>query len=328
MIGYFRRRIKDAAEAEDLAQEVFLRMLRRGNVLGLDDVRAYLFETASSVLVDRARRGAVRHRSKHDSFDPQTHAGETFPSERVFLGREALNRASVALLELPERTWTIFVLRRLQGMRYADVAKCNKSTDTSFNNAAMGLQNHSGGPYVPSDVVAIVDARQLNYGRERIQGADLGLNYTYQTSHGELKTFLNGTYIELRQQLTPESPPVELAGTSYSPPHFRARSGATWVIGGLSTTAYVNYMSHEVDTYQPSLPEVSSWTTIDAQIAYVVPKLGRVSGTRISLSVQNLFDRAPPYVPTLYLTGLNYDPVNASPLGRYITLQASVPVSW
>jgi RNA polymerase sigma-70 factor (ECF subfamily) len=45
------------------------------------------------------------------------------PLERVFLGKEALNRASVALLELPERTRTIFVLRRLEGMRYADVAR-------------------------------------------------------------------------------------------------------------------------------------------------------------------------------------------------------------
>ena len=123
LIGYFRRRIKDSAEAEDLAQEVFLRMLRRGNVAALQDVRAYLFETASSVLVDRGRRGAVRRRSKHDSFDPQAHAGETFPSERVFIARESLNRASVALLELPERTRTIFVLRRLEGMRYADVAR-------------------------------------------------------------------------------------------------------------------------------------------------------------------------------------------------------------
>jgi RNA polymerase sigma factor (sigma-70 family) len=123
LIGYFRRRIKDTAEAEDLTQEVFLRMLHRGNVSGLEDARAYLFETASSVLIDRARRGAVRHRSKHDSFDAQAHAGESFPSERVFLGREALNRASVALLELPERTRTVFVLRRLEGMRYADVAQ-------------------------------------------------------------------------------------------------------------------------------------------------------------------------------------------------------------
>jgi RNA polymerase sigma factor (sigma-70 family) len=123
LIGYFRRRIRDPAEAEDLAQEVFLRMLRRGNIAGLEDVRAYLFETAASVLVDRARRQAVRHLRDHERFDPQTHAAEAFASDRVFMGQEGLNRASVALLELPERTRTIFILRRLEGMRYADVAK-------------------------------------------------------------------------------------------------------------------------------------------------------------------------------------------------------------
>jgi RNA polymerase sigma-70 factor (ECF subfamily) len=123
LIGYFCRRVKDVIEAEDLTQEVFLRMLRRGNVADLDDVRAYLFETASSVLIDRARRRAARRLQDHECFDPKAHAGETIPVERVFIGRESLNHASIALLELPERTRTIFVLRRLEGMRYADVAQ-------------------------------------------------------------------------------------------------------------------------------------------------------------------------------------------------------------
>jgi RNA polymerase sigma factor (sigma-70 family) len=122
LIGYFRRRLKDAVEAEDMAQEVFLRMLRRGNVQALDDVRGYLFETAYSVLVDRGRRGAVRQLPNHERFDPQTHAGEAFPMERIFIGRESLNKASLALLELPERTRNIFILRRLEGMRYASIA--------------------------------------------------------------------------------------------------------------------------------------------------------------------------------------------------------------
>jgi RNA polymerase sigma factor (sigma-70 family) len=123
LIGYFRRRLGDEVEAEDLAQEVLLRMLRRGNVGDLKDVKGYLFETASSVLIDRERRGTVRQRSSHETFDPQTHAGETFPIERIFIGRESLNRASIALLELSERTRTIFVLRRLEGMRYSSIAQ-------------------------------------------------------------------------------------------------------------------------------------------------------------------------------------------------------------
>jgi RNA polymerase sigma-70 factor (ECF subfamily) len=37
LLGYFRRRVSDAAEAEDLVQEVFLRMLRRGSVSSIED---------------------------------------------------------------------------------------------------------------------------------------------------------------------------------------------------------------------------------------------------------------------------------------------------
>jgi RNA polymerase sigma-70 factor (ECF subfamily) len=123
LLGYFRRRVDSRVEAEDLVQEVFLRMLRRGGVDALADARAYLFETAVSVIIDRNRRGKVRRKNDHEAFDPETHGGADFPSERVCMGREALGRLSAALLELPERTRAIFVLRRLEDMRYSDIAR-------------------------------------------------------------------------------------------------------------------------------------------------------------------------------------------------------------
>jgi RNA polymerase sigma factor (sigma-70 family) len=122
LIGYFRRRVHDLGEAEDLAQEVFVRILSRGDVAAIADVRAYLFEVALSVLVDRARRDKVRHKATHQSFDPEGHGAEDFASDRIHLGKEALGRATAALLELPERTRIIFVLRRLEGMKYSEIA--------------------------------------------------------------------------------------------------------------------------------------------------------------------------------------------------------------
>lgn len=110
-------------EAEDLAQEVFLRMLQRGNIAVLEHARAYLFETASSVLLDRARRRAVRHDEAHQRFDLLRHGREDFPSERVLIGQEALDRASGLLLQLPQRTRAVFVLRRFEGLRYQDIAR-------------------------------------------------------------------------------------------------------------------------------------------------------------------------------------------------------------
>ncbi|MDI1296884.1 MAG: sigma-70 family RNA polymerase sigma factor, partial [bacterium] len=43
--------------------------------------------------------------------------------DRILAGREALKTALAALERLPERTRTIFVLRRLEGMRYLEIAR-------------------------------------------------------------------------------------------------------------------------------------------------------------------------------------------------------------
>jgi RNA polymerase sigma-70 factor (ECF subfamily) len=123
LIGYFRRRVHDLAEAEDLAQEVFVRILRRGDVATIGDVRAYLFEVALSVLVDRTRRDKAHRKAEHQSFDLDDHGAEDFASDRIYLGKEALSRAAAALQELPDRTRIIFVLRRLEGMKYSEIAR-------------------------------------------------------------------------------------------------------------------------------------------------------------------------------------------------------------
>jgi RNA polymerase sigma-70 factor (ECF subfamily) len=113
LLRYFRRRVNDEAEAERLVQEVLLRMLRRGGVTTLEDARGYLFETASSVLIDRARRLNGRYPEEQ----------EAVARKRIRPGLEPVCGASTALLELPERTRTIFVLRRLEGMKYAQIAR-------------------------------------------------------------------------------------------------------------------------------------------------------------------------------------------------------------
>lgn len=119
---YFNRRIRDRAEVEDLVQDVFVRLARRGGLGDVENLSGYIFETAASVLQDRARRRHVRAADAHDAFDGERHAGVDFSPDRVLDGRERLRQVSAALLELPERTRHVFVLRRLEGMRYNDIA--------------------------------------------------------------------------------------------------------------------------------------------------------------------------------------------------------------
>lgn len=122
LLLYFQRRVRDRAEAEDLVQDVFVRLAQRGDLNNIDRLGGYLFETAANVLRDRSRRRQVRAADAHEFFDSERHGGADFAPDRVLDGQERLRRAGAALLELPERTRHVFVLRRLEGMRYQEVA--------------------------------------------------------------------------------------------------------------------------------------------------------------------------------------------------------------
>ena len=77
-----------------------------------------------------------------------------------------------------------------------------------------------------------------------------------------------------------------------------------------------------------SLPiEISSWTTFDLQLGYDFGDEGAFGGTRVSLSVNNLLDKEPPFIDTGRVVTGNapepYDAANASIIGRTIALTVS-----
>jgi RNA polymerase sigma-70 factor (ECF subfamily) len=119
---YFHRRITDAAEVEDLVQEVFTRIVARESDKPVEHLGGYVFQTAASVLADRHRRRAVRRAHAHTPFDPERHADQDFDADRILAGKEDLRAVTAALLSLPTRTRSIFILHRLEGRRYRDVA--------------------------------------------------------------------------------------------------------------------------------------------------------------------------------------------------------------
>jgi len=54
--GYLRHRMRNADDAEDLLQEVFLKALRQGGrFCDIDNARAWLFQVARNALADRLR---------------------------------------------------------------------------------------------------------------------------------------------------------------------------------------------------------------------------------------------------------------------------------
>ncbi len=123
LMRYFERHLRESADVEDMVQEVFMRLLRRRDLVAINRQEGYLFETAASVMRDRARRRAVRHAQSHERYEESVHAVEDVSLERVSMDTEALQMLARALQELPERTRMVFVLHRMEELRQSEIAR-------------------------------------------------------------------------------------------------------------------------------------------------------------------------------------------------------------
>jgi RNA polymerase sigma factor (sigma-70 family) len=119
---YFRRRVQNYAEIEDMVQDVFTRMVARDSTEPVENLGGYVLKTASSVLTDWIRRRSSHAASRHVPFEPELHGEEELDPARILGGREELQAATIVLLQLPERTRTVFVLRSMEGWRFQDIA--------------------------------------------------------------------------------------------------------------------------------------------------------------------------------------------------------------
>ncbi|WP_374471682.1 RNA polymerase sigma factor [Phenylobacterium sp.] len=119
---YFASRIPDGAEVDDLVQEVFARLAARDSEAPIAHLSAFVFQLAANVLADRGRRRFARHADAHVPFEPERHAEPDIDPHRILAARQDLEAATRALLQLPERTRTIFLLHRLEGRRAKEIA--------------------------------------------------------------------------------------------------------------------------------------------------------------------------------------------------------------
>lgn len=121
LLTYFSRNAHPD-DAEDLVQETFVRLLRKKDTDSIENPEAFLFTIARNLTYDRSRRRQTY--SRH--FDPSAEADtatELYGPERVLQSREALQGLLEGLADLSEQTQDIFLLHRLEGMKYAEIAE-------------------------------------------------------------------------------------------------------------------------------------------------------------------------------------------------------------
>jgi RNA polymerase sigma-70 factor (ECF subfamily) len=128
LIAYFRRRTGNLAEAEDLTQETFARLVGSTTFDKAEEAQAFVFRVASNLLRDRARantRFQIRQILAVDTLTepgPEASLVEGIDPERVFIARENLLQVLAHLETLGERTRNVFILFRVEGRKQKDIA--------------------------------------------------------------------------------------------------------------------------------------------------------------------------------------------------------------
>jgi RNA polymerase sigma-70 factor (ECF subfamily) len=119
LVRFLAIRLGSMAEAQEVAQEAYMRLLQRHAVQPDDNLRALLYVTARNVATDRLRQRKLQ--DAHQNRDDWSEADVATP-ERIVSDRQALARIQALIDELPPKCSYAFVSYKFHGMGYAEIA--------------------------------------------------------------------------------------------------------------------------------------------------------------------------------------------------------------
>jgi RNA polymerase sigma-70 factor (ECF subfamily) len=143
MLNFMYRMARNSAAAEDMAQEVFLRVYRsRENYEASAKFTTWLYRIASNLAVNRARD--TRHERPENTVsldEPDQNTGltmdvadDSLSAEEAILRRERLIAIRQRVHALPERQRMAVIMHKYQQMDYRQIAKILKLSESAIKS--------------------------------------------------------------------------------------------------------------------------------------------------------------------------------------------------
>lgn len=121
LIGFLRGRLKVADDADDIAQETYIRMMKYEGSCEIESPSAMLFRIAVNVANDHGR--AAQSRPAAGDIDDVTLESDRPSAERTLLAAQNLDMLLDAIEQLPPKCRRVFLLSRAYGMTNAEIAQ-------------------------------------------------------------------------------------------------------------------------------------------------------------------------------------------------------------
>lgn len=133
ILSYITYRITHRYEAEDLAQDVFVRLLDYKQMLRPDTVKYFLFTIARNIVIDYLRR--YYKKQEIDSYLYDMTETSTNETEEQIIGNDLMSIERRRLAAMPEQRRLIYTLNRFEGKTSPEIA-------TEMNLSCRTVENH------------------------------------------------------------------------------------------------------------------------------------------------------------------------------------------
>lgn len=146
---YFRIRLRSAEAAQDLVQDIYLKIVRRPPD-AISNPTAYLYRLGANLMLDRlkqerriSRRATAWSEVYHNPLGGEL-AADAPAADDALAARQRLGSVIAAVQELPPQVQEAFRLHKLQGLSHAETAE------------AMGVSRSSVEKYLMASLKAIL----------------------------------------------------------------------------------------------------------------------------------------------------------------------------
>jgi RNA polymerase sigma factor (sigma-70 family) len=129
LVRFFAARTGSQAAAEDLAQELYLKLAGRPPGEAAENPTAFIYRAATNLMVDRTRgeaRAAARDsqwRGAHATLLAGQEVAEEPPADEAAASRQRLRQLVEAVAQLPPQMQRAFTLHKLEGLSHAQTAQ-------------------------------------------------------------------------------------------------------------------------------------------------------------------------------------------------------------
>ena len=148
LIRFFALRLRSVSAAEDLVQEIYVRVAAADTPIEIQNPVAYLYRLGSNLMLDRLRgerRTGRRDAAWLDSRSTRLGGQQVAPepsAEAAVAARQRLARLTEALLELTPQTQRVFRMHKFEGLTHPQVAEALGISRSAVEKHMMAALRH------------------------------------------------------------------------------------------------------------------------------------------------------------------------------------------